>query len=429
MVRIKNREPVLEAVPVQGGRPGEERPRGGHPAARRRRRGHSRGPHRGRGQPQDQGDHERGPGHGRRRGRRRGRPGARERRPGAAWRWRIAKAVAAKRLDAISCSSARAPPTATSGQVGSRTAELLGVPQIGYARKITPGGDAASQVERSMDDDRSRPSRRPLPVVVTVVSEINEPRIPSLMNIMKAGKKPVTEYTLADLGLDAAAVGPSGDILSNLAEEQDRKRIMLQGGAAEQAEALAERAGQRRGRGEITMADILDLLREAGHRPASCVPRAEELAGALGLGLSAAAFGADAAEVAAELGAHGADTVYVSEDAALDGLPTDVVAEALAQIAGAAGATVRAGRFHAPGQGARLPAGPEAGRGVRHRRRAAWPWRDGDLGGRPVRLRRQHRGPRDGRHRRQGLRRHAQGVRDRSARRRRGRGGRRRAAR
>jgi electron transfer flavoprotein alpha/beta subunit len=59
------------------------------------------------------------------------------------------------------------------------------------------------------------------------------------MNIMKAGKKPVTEYTLADLGLDLAVVGPQRDVLSNLAEEQDRKRIMLQGGAAEQAEALA----------------------------------------------------------------------------------------------------------------------------------------------------------------------------------------------
>jgi hypothetical protein len=34
-------------------------------------------------------------------------------------------------------------------------------------------------------------------------------------------------------------VAPQRVVLSNLAEEQDRKRIMLQGGAAEQAEALA----------------------------------------------------------------------------------------------------------------------------------------------------------------------------------------------
>ena len=58
------------------------------------------------------------------------------------------------------------------------------------------------------------------------------------MNIMKAGKKPVTELTLADLGLDASAAAPQKAVLSNLAEEQDRKKIMLAGDVAAQVEAL-----------------------------------------------------------------------------------------------------------------------------------------------------------------------------------------------
>ena len=78
----------------------------------------------------------------------------------------------------------------------------------------------------------------PLPAAATVVSEINEPRIPSLMSIMKAGKKPVAELALADLGLDAAAVAPLRAVRSNLAEEQARKHVMLPGEPAEQAEAL-----------------------------------------------------------------------------------------------------------------------------------------------------------------------------------------------
>jgi len=123
-----------------------------------------------------------------------------------------------------------------SGQVGPRTAEILGIPQIGYARKIE-AADGSIRAERSMDD-MIETLAAPYPVVVTVVSEINEPRIPSLMNIMKAGKKPVTEYTLADLGLDAGAVAATGSVLSNLTEEQDRKRIMLDGDAAAQADAL-----------------------------------------------------------------------------------------------------------------------------------------------------------------------------------------------
>ncbi len=122
------------------------------------------------------------------------------------------------------------------GQVGSRVSEIMGIPQIGYARKVSLTG-AGVQVERSMDDVIET-LEAPLPAAVTVVSEINEPRIPSLMNIMKAGKKPVTEYTLADLGLDAGAVNAQRRVLSNMAEEQDRKRILFEGSPADQAEAL-----------------------------------------------------------------------------------------------------------------------------------------------------------------------------------------------
>ena len=80
----------------------------------------------------------------------------------------------------------------------------------------------------------------PLPIVITVASEINEPRIPTLMNIMKAGKKPSTDWTLADLGLEAADVAPKNKILSNLAEEQDRKNIMLEGDVNTQVAALID---------------------------------------------------------------------------------------------------------------------------------------------------------------------------------------------
>ena len=123
-----------------------------------------------------------------------------------------------------------------SGQVPSRVAELLGLPEIGYARQLE-AADAGLRAERTMGQEIET-LEAPLPVAVTVVSEINEPRIPSLMNIMKAGKKPVAELTLADLGLDAAALAPGRTVLSNLAEEQSRKHVLFSGEPAEQAEAL-----------------------------------------------------------------------------------------------------------------------------------------------------------------------------------------------
>ena len=125
-----------------------------------------------------------------------------------------------------------------SGQVGSRVAQILGMPQIGYARKVELVGSFV-RVERNMDD-MVETLEAPLPVAVTVVSEINEPRIPSLMNIMKAGKKQVTELSLADLGLDAASAAPQKTVLSNLAEKQHRKHVMLEGDVSSQAVGLMD---------------------------------------------------------------------------------------------------------------------------------------------------------------------------------------------
>jgi electron transfer flavoprotein beta subunit len=123
-----------------------------------------------------------------------------------------------------------------SGQVGSRVAELLGWPQVGYARKLSLV-DGAVHVERSMDDLIETLAVLS-PAAVTVVSEINEPRLPSLMNIMKAGKKPLQEWSLADLGLESGVAAAQKVVLSNLAEEQDRKHILFSGSPAEQADAL-----------------------------------------------------------------------------------------------------------------------------------------------------------------------------------------------
>ncbi len=110
------------------------------------------------------------------------------------------------------------------------------------------------------------------------------------------------------------------------------------------------------------MTDILvysekhDIARELAFK-------GKEFAAALGLSLSAAVLGAGAGDKAAELGALGADRVFVSDDPALEGLQTDVVAEALAQIAREAGASyvllgsTRRGKELAPRLAQKLGAG------------------------------------------------------------------------
>jgi electron transfer flavoprotein alpha subunit len=87
------------------------------------------------------------------------------------------------------------------------------------------------------------------------------------------------------------------------------------------------------------MADIL-VYSEKTDAAVELVAQGREWAAELKLGLSAACLGAGAAEAASVLAAHGADRIFVSDDAAFDGLPIDTVAAVLAAAATEAGATV-----------------------------------------------------------------------------------------
>ena len=95
-----------------------------------------------------------------------------------------------------------------SAQVGPRLGELLKIPVITYARKINIT-EKTVQAERVLED-RYETVEANLPALVTVTKEINEPRIPSLMSIMKASKKEIVTWKLADIGVSAEGVGESG---------------------------------------------------------------------------------------------------------------------------------------------------------------------------------------------------------------------------
>lgn len=111
-----------------------------------------------------------------------------------------------------------------SGQVGSRVAEILGLPQVGYASKIELDGTVA-RITRSLEDCEELLEVQ-LPVVVTVKGDINEPRIPSVSQILKAGRKPKEILDLDDLGIEIAG-DKKISTLSNLAPETNRKRVAV----------------------------------------------------------------------------------------------------------------------------------------------------------------------------------------------------------
>jgi electron transfer flavoprotein beta subunit len=91
------------------------------------------------------------------------------------------------------------------GAVPAILAELLGLPQVTYAREVTVDGTTIKAVRETEDGLTHLEAN--LPAVVSVGEKINEPRYPSFKGIMAAKKKPVETFTIADLGVDAAEVG------------------------------------------------------------------------------------------------------------------------------------------------------------------------------------------------------------------------------
>ncbi len=95
-------------------------------------------------------------------------------------------------------------------QVGALLAERLGLPSVSLITKLEVAADAKrATVTRDIEGGREV-LEVTLPAVLTCQKGLNEPRYPSLPNIMKAKKKPIDARDAGALGVDAAAVGPKG---------------------------------------------------------------------------------------------------------------------------------------------------------------------------------------------------------------------------
>ena len=89
--------------------------------------------------------------------------------------------------------------------VPAMLAERLGLPHVGFVGELTVGDGAVTA--RRDGDAASETVEVSLPAIVSVTDQINEPRYPSFKGIMAAKKKPVESWSLADLGIEASAVG------------------------------------------------------------------------------------------------------------------------------------------------------------------------------------------------------------------------------
>lgn len=93
-------------------------------------------------------------------------------------------------------------------QVGPGIAEWLNLPQVTFAVKIEIN-DQKAKVERMLEEVNEI-VEAPLPVVLTVVKQINTPRLPSLKGLMRAKKAEVKMMSAADIEGDPKNLGLNG---------------------------------------------------------------------------------------------------------------------------------------------------------------------------------------------------------------------------
>ncbi len=122
-------------------------------------------------------------------------------------------------------------------QTGQMLAALLGWPQGTFASKVEPG-DGFVNVTREVDGGLETVKLR-LPAIVTTDLRLNEPRYPSLPNIMKAKKKPLDTKKPEELGID---ISPRLQVLKTV-EPAQRKGGVKVADVAELVQKLKTEAG------------------------------------------------------------------------------------------------------------------------------------------------------------------------------------------
>ena len=94
------------------------------------------------------------------------------------------------------------------GIVGCGIAELLDIPAITFARKVSADGGAI-RVERVVENGYEV-LEASLPALVTISHELGAPRKASLRETMRAARKPIAVWTAEELQLEAAEAGALG---------------------------------------------------------------------------------------------------------------------------------------------------------------------------------------------------------------------------
>ena len=138
------------------------------------------------------------------------------------WATSSTLAAALRNLDYDIMFAGRQAIDGDTAQVGPQIAEHLGLPVISYAEEVKVEGD--SIVVKRQYEDRYHMVKAKMPVLITALSELNEPRYMTPAGIWDAVDAEITTWGRADLkDLDDSNIGLAGSP-TKIARASDKVR-------------------------------------------------------------------------------------------------------------------------------------------------------------------------------------------------------------
>jgi electron transfer flavoprotein beta subunit len=128
-------------------------------------------------------------------------------------------------------------------QVGPGLAMRLAIPFVTCVQKVRQAGVTGMVVERMMDDGYDV-IKVEYPALLTVVKDVNEPRVPSLKGTMKAKKAAIKTLNATDINADPASIGLPGSptkVVKVFPPEPRGERSLLTGTIDEQVVQLVDK--------------------------------------------------------------------------------------------------------------------------------------------------------------------------------------------
>jgi electron transfer flavoprotein beta subunit len=124
------------------------------------------------------------------------------------------------------------------GYVGIAVAEFLNLPHVSSVTRLEISEDRHSAKVHREIEGATEIIETPLPAVIMAQKGLNEPRYSTLRGMMLAGKKPIPELRLADLGLDPETLKPLTRVLKAILPPERKAGRIIE--APSQQEAVHE---------------------------------------------------------------------------------------------------------------------------------------------------------------------------------------------